>query len=214
MGINRSSAELDALRGEVRQWLAEVISQPYGGPGFQRSGPICPYTSPAAANGELLVEVHEGLDGSDRVAVRDFIAESVNRFCATISRDRWQAAMVIGLPDMLHTFGDDFEEIIINDEMGTWRQQRHAMASAFYNEVPNPTGPVPHHGAAYAGRIPQVVRARLPRRHAAPGGAGSRGGSAQALQSAAACVSGGNVAHPSDNNDRPKPTQNLVCRPA
>jgi hypothetical protein len=140
MGINRSSAELDALRGEVRQWLAEVISQPYGGPGFQRSGPICPYTGTAAANGDLLVEVHEGLDGSDRVAVRDFIAESVNRFCATISPDRWQAAMVIGLPDMPHTFGDDFEEVIINDEMGTWRQQRHAMASAFYNEVPNPTG--------------------------------------------------------------------------
>jgi|GEM_PF-2603858 len=81
-------------------WARDYLSSPYPGPGFSRTGAICPYTRKMVEDDKLLILFADDVDGTDYETVLHAALSLVTHTLATIERDDTGTAAILGFPDM------------------------------------------------------------------------------------------------------------------
>lgn len=88
----------------------DYLSASYPGPGFTRTGAICPYVSRMVAEDKMNVLLAEGVDGTDYEPVLRAALEAAGHALRTIAPGIIDTALVLGFPDL----PDDRAEDLLN----------------------------------------------------------------------------------------------------
>jgi hypothetical protein len=103
-----------AHAGALIAWARDYLSVPYPGPGFSRTGAICPYTRKMVEDDKLLILLADGIDGTEYEKVLQASLSLVTHTLATVGRDDTGTAVILGFPDMTSERGFEHLDTVVS----------------------------------------------------------------------------------------------------